>query len=177
MSLLTRFLLLSLACVGLAYAQTYPSRPARIMVTHPSMSVKSFRDMVALAKARPIFGTGCSRPRKPIAESLIDARIFPGERVMLSVVRVEPNSRGTIHSHPEEQWGVLLEGQCTRIQNGEEVEAVAGNFWYTPGGASHGVRTDAMSAVILDIFSPPRAEYRQAGEGFGTAATERRENS
>jgi len=23
--------------------------------------------------------------------------------------------------------------------------------------------------VILDIFSPPRAEYAQAGEGFGTA--------
>ena len=101
----------------------------------------------------------------------IDARIFPGENVMLSVVRVEPHSSGTIHSHPEEQWGVLLEGQCTRIQNGEEVEAVAGEFWCTPGGVSHSVRTGATGAVILDIFSPPRAEYKQAGAGFGTAAT------
>lgn len=99
----------------------------------------------------------------------VDARIFPGERVMLSVVRVEPNSTGTIHSHREEQWGVLLEGRCTRIQNGEEVEATAGDFWYTPGGVSHGVRTGTTSALILDIFSPPRAEYRQAGEGFGKA--------
>lgn len=32
MTLLTRFLLLSLACAGLAHAQTYPSRPARIIV-------------------------------------------------------------------------------------------------------------------------------------------------
>lgn len=32
MSLFTRFLLLSLACVALAHAQTYPSRPARIIV-------------------------------------------------------------------------------------------------------------------------------------------------
>lgn len=101
----------------------------------------------------------------------IDANIFPGENVMLSVVRVEPNSSGTIHSHPEEQWGVLLEGQCTRIQNGVEVEATAGEFWCTPGGVSHGVRTGAAGAVILDIFSPPRAEYKQAGTGFGTAAT------
>ncbi|MDH3317418.1 MAG: cupin domain-containing protein [Gammaproteobacteria bacterium] len=99
----------------------------------------------------------------------IETCVFPGERVMLSVVRVEPNSTGTVHSHPEEQWGVLLEGRCTRIQNGEEVEATAGDFWYTPGGVSHGVRTGAASALILDIFSPPRAEYRQAGEGFGKA--------
>ncbi len=108
-------------------------------------------------------------PRK-LAEG-INASIFPGEQVMLSVVRVEPNSTGTIHSHPEEQWGVLLEGTCTRIQGGEEVEATAGDFWCTPGGVMHGVRTGESGAVILDIFSPPRAEYKRAGTGFGAAAT------
>jgi quercetin dioxygenase-like cupin family protein len=104
----------------------------------------------------------------------INTRIFPGEQVMLSVVRVEPNSTGTIHSHPEEQWGVLLEGTCTRIQDGEEVEATVGDFWYTPGGVPHGVRTGNSGAVILDIFSPPRAEYKQAGVGFGAAITRNR---
>jgi len=99
----------------------------------------------------------------------INTNIFPGERVMLSVVRMDPNSIGTVHSHPEEQWGVLLEGRCTRIQDGQEVEATAGDFWYTPGGVSHGVRTSNSSAVVLDIFSPPRAEYKQAGEGVGSA--------
>ncbi len=107
---------------------------------------------------------------RKLGEGIV-ANIFPGANVMLSVVRVEPHSSGTIHSHPEEQWGVLLEGKCTRIQNGEEVEATAGEFWCTPGGVSHGVRTGATAAVILDIFSPPRAEYKQAGSGFGTAAT------
>jgi len=99
----------------------------------------------------------------------VNTSIFPGENVMLSVVRVDPNSAGSIHSHPEEQWGVLLEGSCTRIQGGEEVEATAGDFWHTPGGVSHGVRTGKQGAVILDIFSPPRAEYRQSGQGFGKA--------
>lgn len=110
-------------------------------------------------------------PRK-LAEG-ITTSIFPGQQVMLSVVRVEPNSTGTIHSHPEEQWGVLLEGRCTRIQNGEEVEASVGDFWYTPGGVMHGVRTGRSGAVILDIFSPPREEYRKAGAGFGAAAAEK----
>lgn len=99
----------------------------------------------------------------------ITTSIFPGQQIMLSVVRVEPNSTGTIHSHPEEQWGVLLEGRCTRIQAGEEVEAKAGDFWCTPGGVMHGIRTGKSGAVILDIFSPPREEYRKAGAGFGAA--------
>lgn len=99
----------------------------------------------------------------------VNASIFPGERAMLSVVRIDPNATGSIHSHPEEQWGVLLKGRCTRIQGDEEVEAVAGDFWHTPGDVAHGVRTGSDGAVILDIFSPPRAEYRQAGTGFGKA--------
>ena len=103
----------------------------------------------------------------------ITTSIFPGENVMLSVVRIAPHSAGSIHSHPEEQWGVLLEGKCTRIQNGEEIEAVAGDFWCTPGGISHGVRTGAEGAVVLDIFSPPRAEYRKSGEGFGDAKVQK----
>jgi quercetin dioxygenase-like cupin family protein len=97
----------------------------------------------------------------------INASIFPGENVMLSVVRVEPHSTGTVHSHPEEQWGVLLHGECVRMQGGEEVHAKAGDFWCTPGGVLHGVRTGDLGCTILDIFSPPRAEYKKSGAGFG----------
>ena len=100
----------------------------------------------------------------------IKTRIFPGQNVMLSVVRMEPHSSGTVHSHPEEQWGVLLEGECVRIQAGEERAMKAGDFWCTPGGVPHGVRTGAVGAVVLDIFSPPRDEYRKAGDGFGSSA-------
>jgi len=107
-------------------------------------------------------------PRK-LAEG-ITTRIFPGQNVMLSVVRMAPHSTGTVHSHPEEQWGVLLEGECVRIQAGEERVMKAGDFWCTPGGVPHGVRAGAAGATVLDIFSPPREEYRKAGEGFGSPA-------
>jgi quercetin dioxygenase-like cupin family protein len=97
----------------------------------------------------------------------IVTRIFPGEHAMLSVVRIAPHSAGAVHSHPQEQWGVLLEGCCVRIQGVEEIEMRAGDFWHTPGGVAHGIRTGAEGALVLDIFSPPREEYRKAGEGFG----------
>ena len=97
----------------------------------------------------------------------ITTRVFCGERIMLSVVRIEPHSEGLVHSHGEEQWGVLLEGECVRIQGGEEVAMKAGDFWHTPSGVPHGIRTGGAGAKVLDIFSPPREGYRKAGEGFG----------
>ena len=106
-------------------------------------------------------------PRK-LAEG-ITTRIFVGDNVMLSVVRIAPHSTGTIHSHPEEQWGVLLEGRCVRIQGGQEVQVEAGAFWHSPGGVPHGIRTGEVGALVLDIFSPPREAYKRGGEGLGVS--------
>ena len=98
----------------------------------------------------------------------INTRIFTGEGAMLSVVRMEPGATGSIHSHDEEQWGVMLEGDGVRIQDGQEMPVKAGDFWRTPGGVSHGFRAGPAGALVLDIFSPPRKAYTEAGSGFGT---------
>jgi len=97
----------------------------------------------------------------------LNTRIFVGDQAMLSVVRMEPNAAGSVHSHDEEQWGVMLEGDGVRIQDGQEVSVKAGDFWRTPGGVSHGFRAGPAGALVLDIFSPPRKEYAKAGSGFG----------
>lgn len=97
----------------------------------------------------------------------INTRIFPGDQAMLSVVRVDPNAEGKVHSHPEEQWGVLLEGSAIRVQGGVETPVKPGDFWRTPGGVPHTVKAGPEGATILDIFSPPRAEYWKPGSGFG----------
>ena len=86
---------------------------------------------------------------------------------MLSFVRIEPHSVGVIHSHPEEQWGILLEGACIRIQGDEEVPVTTGDFWQTPSDVTHGIRTASVGALVVDIFSPPRPEYKKSGAGFG----------
>ena len=97
----------------------------------------------------------------------IRARIFPGQNLMLSVVEIEPGSVSPVHSHPNEQWGVCLEGEWIRIQDGVEHHVKAGDFWQTPPNVPHGGRTvDGKRALVLDIFAPPREEYRQPGSGY-----------
>ena len=46
----------------------------------------------------------------------LNTRIYAGEQAMLSVVTIAPNAKGELHKHPEEQWGLLLEGSGVRIQ-------------------------------------------------------------
>jgi quercetin dioxygenase-like cupin family protein len=86
---------------------------------------------------------------------------------MLSVVTLAPNSQGTLHHHPEEHWGILLEGSAVRIQGSEEITVKKGDFWRTPGGVPHTIRAGPEGARVFDIFSPPRPEYKKPGKGFG----------
>ena len=95
-----------------------------------------------------------------------NTRIFVGDNLMLSVVEIEPNSKSEEHSHPEEQWGVLLEGGGIREQDGLETAVTTGDFWRTPGGIPHNFAAGPDGAKVLDIFSPPREAYRKEGAGF-----------
>jgi quercetin dioxygenase-like cupin family protein len=106
-----------------------------------------------------------------IARTLVEGittRIFPGDQAMLSVVRIAPNTVGAIHSHPQEQWGIMIEGSAIRIQDGEKIHVQKGDFWCSPGDIEHGVIGGPDGAVILDVFSPPRHEYTRPGNGFAT---------
>lgn len=98
--------------------------------------------------------------------------VFVGENVMISIVEAEPNAKGKIHAHPQEQWGYLLEGSGVRIQDGERIPVTKGTFWQTPGNVEHGFEAGPEGAKVIDVFSPPRDDYRTAGSGFGDAKIE-----
>ena len=101
----------------------------------------------------------------------LNARVFPGEQAMISIVKIGPGHKGTLHAHPEEQWGVLLQGSGVRTQGGEEIEVKEGDFWCTPGTIEHTFEAGPDGATVLDVFAPPREEYRKAGSGFGVSET------
>jgi quercetin dioxygenase-like cupin family protein len=99
----------------------------------------------------------------------LSTRIYPGEHAMLSVVTIAPNARGELHHHPEEQWGLLLEGSATRFQGDVAIAVSSGDFWRTPPNVPHTMQAGPGGAKVLDIFAPPRAAYKSAGTGFAGA--------
>ena len=98
----------------------------------------------------------------------IDAHIFPAEQSMASVVIIAPNAVGKIHSHPQEQWSILIKGGGTRIYDGEHIPLKEGDFWFAPGDCEHGIVGGPEGAVIVDVFAPGRPEYTKPGEGFAS---------
>lgn len=101
----------------------------------------------------------------------IDTTIFCGDQAMISVVRLGPGTKGQIHSHPEEQWGICQSGSGVRVQDGARIPVKAGDFWLTPGDVPHGIEAGEDGLVVMDLFAPPRDAYRKAGAGFAGSDT------
>ena len=98
----------------------------------------------------------------------ITTTVFPGDQAMISVVRLEPDARGVLHHHPQEQWGFCVSGSGIRSQGDETVEVSAGDFWRTPGDLPHTIEAGDEGMVVIDVFAPPRQEYTKPSDGFAT---------
>ncbi len=82
-----------------------------------------------------------------------------GDRMMLCEIRMDAGSVVPTHTHPHEQTGYLASGRIRFRIGDQERELSAGDAWMVPGGVPH--EASALEASILvDIFSPPREEYR-----------------
>jgi unsaturated pyranuronate lyase len=102
----------------------------------------------------------------------ITTTIYSGDQAMLSIVRFEPGVRGTLHHHPEEQWGYCLSGSGVRFHGDDGaddgVAVKPGDFWRTPGGLAHTMQAGGDGLVVIDIFAPPRKAYQKPGSGFAS---------
>jgi quercetin dioxygenase-like cupin family protein len=87
-----------------------------------------------------------------------------GEKVMMSLVEVAPGAVMPLHSHPHEQTGIMMQGEFEMTIGGESRVLRPGDAYVIPGGVEHGVKGSEGWSLALDIFSPPREDYKPAGE-------------
>jgi quercetin dioxygenase-like cupin family protein len=90
----------------------------------------------------------------------VTAKIASGEKMMLSLVTLAPNSVVPTHSHPHEQMGLMVSGTMEFTIEGDTRTLSGNEMYFVPGGVSHAVKAGPGGAVALDAFSPPREEYR-----------------
>jgi quercetin dioxygenase-like cupin family protein len=81
------------------------------------------------------------------------------ERMMLIEVVCEKGVVVPTHSHPHEQIGYLASGRLLFELGDEQRELTAGDSWLVPPNVPHQVTALELS-VAIDVFSPPREEYR-----------------
>jgi quercetin dioxygenase-like cupin family protein len=87
-------------------------------------------------------------------------KTFWGERIHLSIVTVEPGGSVPRHSHQYEQAGTVLEGELVLGIGNEEKTVRPGDYYVIPPNVEHWVRQTDKPIVALDIFSPPRDDYK-----------------
>ncbi len=82
-----------------------------------------------------------------------------GDRMMLIEVTIDEGAVVPMHTHPHEQTGYLISGRFLFELGDEKREIGPGDCWLVPSNVPHQVTALAPS-VCVDIFSPPREEYR-----------------
>ena len=102
-------------------------------------------------------------PETRLAKELrpgILGKSFWGENLMLMVVDLEAGAILPEHSHPQEQGGIVLEGELEFMIAGESRILHPGDVYMIPGGVEHRVRVGASPARVLDVFSPVREDLK-----------------
>jgi quercetin dioxygenase-like cupin family protein len=87
------------------------------------------------------------------------ARAVHGKQLTLALVEVEPGAVLPEHQHPNEQFGMVIEGSVV-FRVGEETRTVEpGGIWRIPADTPHTVTGGREGAVVVDIFSPAREDW------------------
>lgn len=90
----------------------------------------------------------------------VSAKIASGEKLMFSLVTLDPDAVVPEHSHPHEQMGMIVSGEMELTVAGEARRLRGNDLYVIPGGVRHKAVAGPKGATVLDAFSPPREEYK-----------------
>jgi quercetin dioxygenase-like cupin family protein len=91
----------------------------------------------------------------------VTLRTMWGDKVMMSVVEIAPKAVVPNHKHPHEQAGMVLHGEFDFTIGSETRRLRQGDAYVIPGGVEHSLVGSDGWSLALDIFSPPREEYKK----------------
>jgi quercetin dioxygenase-like cupin family protein len=91
----------------------------------------------------------------------LPVKILSGEHLMLSLIDLPAGFSAPAHRHPNEQISYVLSGAVIYDVEGETITGQAGGVFLIPANCLHAIRIPADGpARLLDVYSPPRDEYR-----------------
>ena len=88
-----------------------------------------------------------------------------GQGTMINVATLDPGAIVAGHSHPHEQIGLVLRGMMELTIDDVTQELGPMDGVVIPGGVVHSARGGPEGAVVVDVFQPPREDYRERWAG------------
>jgi quercetin dioxygenase-like cupin family protein len=92
----------------------------------------------------------------------VHGRVVHGDGITLGVIELDPDSHVPEHRHKNEQLGICLAGSLVFRVGDETRELAAGGTWSIPSDVPHEVHVGPQGAVVIDVFVPPRDDWREA---------------
>jgi quercetin dioxygenase-like cupin family protein len=89
------------------------------------------------------------------------ARAVHGSGITFAVVEIDAHAELPEHSHQNEQLGIVIQGSVTFRVGTEEKTVQPGGIWSIPPDTPHFVRAGAEGAVVLDLFTPAREDWKK----------------
>lgn len=84
-----------------------------------------------------------------------------GDRMMVCEFFLERETAVPLHSHMHEQCGYVLSGKITFTIGDQAYTLLQGDSYSIPGEVPHSA-TAHDDTVLVEVFSPPREEFRIA---------------
>ena len=90
-----------------------------------------------------------------------NSHLVRGSNAMLSFLTMKAGSVFELHSHPEEQIMVVLEGYCDEVIENRIYRVGPGDVLRLPPNVRHGAFLRDVDCRVIDVFSPARSDYAE----------------
>jgi len=91
----------------------------------------------------------------------VHGRVVHGDRITLGVIELDPGSVIPEESHEHEQVGICLSGSLTFRIGNESRDLGPRESWVIPSNVPHVVHVGPDGAVVIDVFTPTREDWRE----------------
>ncbi len=98
-------------------------------------------------------------PPVPMLPGVQRQTLIAGEHLMMVLFRLEKGVKFPLHNHPHEQAGYILEGALDYKADGKSYVCRPGCSYFAHGNQAHEGEV-VENCFLLDVFSPPRDDYR-----------------
>lgn len=86
----------------------------------------------------------------------VSAAAAAGEQLSAARYTLEPGAVVPLHSHHNEEFGVVLRGTLELRQGSRAAVLGAGEAFLVAGGTEHGARAGADGCELVECYAPPR---------------------